>query len=287
MKLLSVTAMLALAATTVLPGDAFAADNRPAKPTMKLSVPGYNLSTNVYTFPSGLRIMMQSDRSYPTVGVYSVVNHGSADDPPDLAEVAHFVEHTWFRSVHGELPPVMDVIQDVGTVFNATTHSDWTDYQTYASSKYLNQLLTLESLRLTEPYIGVTEEQITVEREVIRNEWRRRNEQSYALLFNYMSEVVYPEGHGFHVSSTHDTIDNIKLKNLQDFFDEHYLPTETTIFVVGDFSPEPIEQLSLVFSNFDPKLLHPDMTEEDVFSFPKPGIENPDPDNPDHVLTGA
>ena len=287
MKLLSVTAMLALAATTVLPGDAFAADNRPAKPTMKLSVPGYNLSTNVYTFPSGLRIMMQSDRSYPTVGVYSVVNHGSADDPPDLAEVAHFVEHTWFRSVHGELPPVMDVIQDVGTVFNATTHSDWTDYQTYASSKYLNQLLTLESLRLTEPYIGVTEEQITVEREVIRNEWRRRNEQSYALLFNYMSEVVYPEGHGFHVSSTHDTIDNIKLKNLQDFFDEHYTPDETTVFVVGDFSPEPLEQLSLIFANFDPKLLHDDMTEEDIFSFPKPGIENPDPENPDHVLTGA
>lgn len=283
MKLLSLTAMLALG----LPSAALAADNRPAKPEMKVNVPAYSLNTNVYTFPTGLRIMMQSDRTYPTVGVFSVVNHGSADDPKDLAEVAHFVEHTWFRSVHGELPPVMDVIQDVGTVFNATTHNDWTDYQTYASSKYVNQLLTLESLRLTEPYIGVTEEQITVEREVIRNEWRRRNEQNFALFANYMNEVVYPENHGYHTSSTHDTIDNIKLKNLQDFFDEHYTADETTVFVVGDIPEDPNEQLSLVFRNFAPELLHPDMTDEDIFEFPRPGIENPDPDNPDHVLTGA
>jgi len=283
MKLLSLTALLALG----LPSAAQAADARPAKPEMKVNVPAYALNTNVYTFPSGLRIMMQSDRSYPTVGVFSVVNHGSADDPKDLAEVAHFVEHTWFRSVHGELPPVMDVIQDVGTVFNATTHSDWTDYQTYASSQYVNQLLTLESLRLTEPYIGVTEEQITVEREVIRNEWRRRNEQNFALLFNYMNEVVYPESHGYHTASTHDTIDNIKLKNLQDFFDAYYKPEETTVFVVGDIPEDPNEQLSLVFRNFAPELLHTELTDEDIFEFPKPGIENPDPDNPDHVLTGA
>jgi zinc protease len=283
MKLLSLTALLALGMSST----ALAADSRPAKPEMKVNVPPYSLNTNVYTFPSGLRIMMQSDRTYPTVGVFSVVNHGSADDPKDLAEVAHFVEHTWFRSVHGELPPVMDVIQDVGTVFNATTHNDWTDYQTYAASKYVNQLLTLESLRLTEPYIGVTEEQITVEREVIRNEWRRRNEQNFALFANYMNEVVYPEDHGYHTSSTHDTIDNIKLKNLQDFFDQYYTPEETTVFVVGDIPEDPNEQLSLVFRNFAPELLHPEMTDDDIFEYPRPGIENPDPDNPDHVLTGA
>ena len=226
-SLLSLSTALALLAAPV----AEAADKRPAKPEMRVKLPEWGLNTEIWDFPSGLRIMFQHDDSHDTVGVYSVTNHGSADDPQDLAEVAHFVEHTWFRSVHGELPPVMDVIQDIGAVFNATTHNDFTDYQTFAGTDFLPLLLRLESLRLTEPYIGVTEDQITVEREVIRNEWRRRNEQSFALFANYMNEAIYPEGHGYHVSSTHDTIDNIKLKNLQDFFDEYYKPDQTTIFL--------------------------------------------------------
>jgi len=279
---LSLSAVLALLAAPA----AEAADTA-AKPEMRVKLPEWGLNTEIWDFPSGLRIMFQQDDSHDTVGVYSVTNHGSADDPQDLAEVAHFVEHTWFRSVHGELPPVMDVIQDIGAVFNATTHNDFTDYQTFAGKDFLPLLLRLESLRLTEPYAGVTEDQITVEREVIRNEWRRRNEQSFALFANYMNEAIYPEGHGYHVSSTHDTIDNIKLKDLQKFFDDYYQPHETTIFVVGDIPTSPVEQMSLILENFDLSVLDPELTEEDLYIIPRPGIENPDPTNPEHVLTGA
>ncbi len=280
---LSLSAALALLAAPA----AHAGDNRPAKPEMRVKLPEWGLNTEIWDFPSGLRIMFQADDSHDTVGVYSVVNHGSADDPKDLAEVAHFVEHTWFRSVHGDLPPVMDVIQDIGAVFNATTHNDFTDYQTFTSKEFLPLLLRLESLRLTEPYAGVTEDQITVEREVIRNEWRRRNEQNFALFANYMNEAIYPEGHGYHVSSTHNTIDNIKLKNLQDFFDAYYKPHETTIFVVGDIPTSPVEQMSLILQNFELSLLDERLTEEDLSIIPRPGIENPDPTNPEHVLAVA
>ncbi len=264
-----------------------AADNRAAKPEMRVKLPEWGLNTEIWDFPSGLRIMFQHDDSHDTVGVYSVVNRGSADDPQDLAEVAHFVEHTWFRSVHGDLPPVMDVIQDIGAVFNATTHNDFTDYQTFAGKDFLPLLLRLESLRITEPYIGVTEDQITVEREVIRNEWRRRNEQSSALFANYMNEAIYPEGHGYHVSSTHTTIDNIKLKDLQKFFDDYYQPNEITIFVVGDIPTSPLEQMSLILENFDLAVLDENLTPDDLYIIPRPGIEDPDPTNPKHVLTGA
>lgn len=280
MKGLSLCALLWLVTPAAL-----AADARPAKPKFDINVPAYSLNTKVFDFPTGLRIMFQSDRSHEVVGVYMVVNHGTKDDPEGKEETAHFTEHTWFRSRHGQLPPIMDVVQDIGADFNATTWNDLTDYRTVASSEYLPLLLRLESLRLTEPYAGVTEEDIDVEREVIRSEWRRRNEQDWALLFDYLYEAVYPADHAYHDHSTHDSIDNIKLADLQKFMDDYYKPENTTIMIVGDFDPD--EAASLIFDNFDPKLLHPKLTSEMYFFAPRPGIENPDQNNPAHWLTGA
>lgn len=281
MRTASMCALLSL----FLPLQAFATDARPAKPEMKLNVPNYELSNQVFDFPTGLRIVMQSDRSHQVATVFTIVNHGTKDDPEGKEETAHFVEHTWFRSKHGSLPPIMDLIQDIGTRFNATTRNDWTDFRTVASSEYLPLLLRLESLRLTEPYAGVTEEEIDVEREVIRNEWRRRNEQNIAQLFDFLYESVYPEDHGYHDHSTHASIDNIKLADLQKFMDDYYKPENTTIFVVGDFDPQ--EAASLIFANVAPQLLHPRLTKDDYFQAPRPGVTNPDQNNPDDWLIGA
>ncbi|MEQ1565007.1 MAG: insulinase family protein [Myxococcota bacterium] len=282
MKTLHLCALL-----LALPGAALASDARPAKPDMDLNIPPYQLNTQIFDFPTGLRIMMQADASHPVVTTWMVVNNGSKDDLPGKEETAHFVEHTWFRSKHGTLPPIMDLIQDIGTRFNATTRNDWTDYRTVASREYLPLMLRLESLRLTEPYAGVTEEEIDVEREVIRSEWRRRNEQNINQLFDFLYESVYPADHGYHDHSTHASIDNIKLADLQKFMDDHYKPENTTILVVGDIPTDPTEQASLIFANFAPQLLHPRLDKEDYFYSPKPGVTNPDQNNPEDWLVMA
>jgi zinc protease len=283
MKALSTCVLLALLTS---PGAALAADARPAKPSMDLKVPPYSLDTQVFDFPTGLRVIMQSDRTSPVVMTYTVVNNGTKDDPKGKEETAHFVEHTWFRSKHGTLPPVMDLIQDIGTIFNASTRNDYTDYWLIADQQYLPLMLKLESLRLTEPYAGVTEAEIDIEREVIRSEWRRRSEQAeIAPLLGFLYESVYPVDHPYHDHSNHDSIDNIKLADLQKFFDDYYKPENTTITVVGNFDPD--EAASLIFANLNPKLLHPRLTEKDYVYAPKAGIAKPDPKNPDHWLTFA
>jgi zinc protease len=257
----------------------------PAKPDTALDLPKWEPNTKVFDFPTGLRVLFQADNAYPIVSVYMIVNHGSADDPEGKDEVAHFVEHTWFRSVHGELPPIMDVVNDLSGFFNASTWNDWTNYSTVAHSQYLPILLKLESLRLTEFYKGMTEEQTITEREVIRNEWRRRNENNVQLIFDYLYNAVYPAGHPYHSTSTHDTIDNIELADLQGYVDRYYRPDQTTVTIVGDFDPR--EAASLIFENFDLSLLHPKLTPDMLFQAPRPGVENPDPNNPAHWLTGA
>lgn len=252
---------------------------------MSLRLPEFNLNSQIFDFPTGLRILMQSDRTHPIVSVFMVVDHGAGDDPPGKNGTAHFVEHTWFRSIHGDLPPIMTLIQDIGSQFNATTRPDTTDYRTVASSEFLPLLLRLESKRLTEPYRGMTQDQVETEREVVRNEWRRRNEQSSSLAFDYLLKSVFPEGHPYHGRETNESLDAIDLKTLQDYFDAYYTPDKTTIIVIGDFDPQ--DAFGLILENFDHELLHPDLKPEHIVRVPRPGIENPDPDNQAHYLTSA
>lgn len=262
------TLCVALALATA-PATALA-QGRPAKPAeFTPSVPPYALQTTVLDLRSGMRIMFQADHTHPVVGVFAMVNHGTKDDPSGKEELAHFAEHTWFRSQQLQFPSIMNFVFDYGTLFNATTWNDWTDYRTVANKKYTNTLLQLENARLNGAYKGVTDEMIDVEREVIRNEWRRRNEQSQALFLDFMYESIYPKDHPYHDHSTHSSIDNIKLADLQKWFDEYYHPDQTTIFVVGDFDDRPQALVDYILRNFDLKNVDPRLTEADTFLVPR------------------
>jgi predicted Zn-dependent peptidase len=292
---------LALALALALPSVAAAAEGpkRPSKPTLSANVPEYSLSTQVFYAPSGLTIMFQEDHSHPIVSIMSIVDHGSGDDPKGKEGTAHFVEHTWFRStqtvrtgfdeegndVTTTLPSIMQTLNDYGTLMNATTRNDWTDYRTVFGAEHLDLFLQLESRRLTSPYVGVKEEFIDTEREVITNEWRRRNEQGYSQLFDFLYEEVYPETHPYHSSSTKETLGRVDLATLQKYFDDYYHPEKTTIAVVGDFDIR--EAASLIFENFDPQVIDPDLKEEHIFKYPAPGVDNPDISNADDWWYGA
>ncbi len=269
-----------------LVGNPALAQKRPEKPDLQIKFPNYSLVTQDYNFPSGLRILMQSDRSYPIVTIMSVTDKGSTDDPIGKEGIAHFVEHAWFRSKHGDLPPVMDLIRDLGCDFNATTRPDWTDWRTVCSSDKIDIMLRLESLRMTDTLANVTEDHITTEREVVRNELRGSMEQGDRSAMAYLNQHLWASDHPYArlTIGTHEALDNCHLEDIDKFTKDHYIPTNTTIMVTGDFDQD--EGLSLIYKNFQLDLLHPDLTEEHLVWITKREFQE-DPDNPGKNLLGG
>ncbi|MBT3222870.1 MAG: insulinase family protein, partial [Proteobacteria bacterium] len=262
----------------------------PKKPSMKINVPPYALQNKDFNFPSGLRIVMQADHSQPIVAVTAYVDRGSKDDPVGKEGIAHFVEHLWFRSEHGDLPKVWNILADMGTSLNASTGDDYTNYMTVAPAEALPALLRLESLRITGAVDNVTEEAVDTEREVIRNELRMRKENGFMGALPYLYQKLYAPEHPYARGGigTHESLNNIKLEDIQAFVKENYRPEYTTIAIVGDFDPE--QAGNLIFENISPHLIHPRMTSEHIQRFisskvPE-GVE-PDPDNPDHFVLWA
>ncbi|MBW2255821.1 MAG: insulinase family protein [Deltaproteobacteria bacterium] len=262
--------------------------DNPNKPRMQLELDAYSLNSTDFIFPSGLRVIMQADHTEPLVGITMWIDRGSSSDPIGREGIAHYIEHLWFKSKHGEgIPKVWDLVKEMGCDINASTSNDWTNYMTICSSEFLPVMLKLESLRLTDTITKVSVEEMLTEREVVRNELRLRMEVGEGDMIRYLMEDVYPEGHPYHRETigTHETIDAIQLSDIQEFVDLNYRPENTTLVVVGDFDLE--EASSLILENFDLKNLHPDLTDEHIFFYPRPGVEEPKKSNPDDWYIGA
>lgn len=249
----------------------------------------YNIKTQDLRFPSGLRILFQRDPSQPVIAITAVTDHGSSDDPEGKEGIAHLVEHLWFRSEQGTLPKTWDLLEsEMGCSLNAFTQYDITAYMTVCAGHNLDVMMALESLRMTNPIVGVTEDMVTTEVEVVRNEIRMRAENfniPFFTVWEYVNKHMFPEGHPYQrpIAGNHTTIRNCKLDDIQAFTDAYYTPENTTIMVVGDLPSSDFNYLvDLVVRTFDLTLLDKDLTTEHLRQMPRPGIKNLDPGNPEH-----
>lgn len=289
---------LSLALSLLLPTAALAdddntetievsADTRAERPPMRVQMSEYSLISQRFVFPTGLMVIMQPDHSQPMVGITTVFDRGSTSDPIGKEGIAHFLEHMWFQTHHGDLPKTWDVLSEMGCDLNASTADDWTNYMSVCPANQLETLLKLSSLRMTDPTTGVPKDRIDSEREVIRNELRMRYENGGSGVLAYINGALFHPEHPYARLGigTHGSLDNITYEDIVTFASDHYKPEHATITIVGDFDPRVAS--SLIFENFDLKLLHPDLTEEHLFRYPKPGVDEPDESNPDHWLWGA
>jgi zinc protease len=256
----------------------------PPRAKMEMKLKEYNIPMRDYTFPSGLRVIFQSDSSQPLVSITSVYDRGNTSDPEGLEGIAHVCEHMWFRSRQlGEdgkpLPKVWDLLREAGANLNASTADDWTNYMTVAPVEQLESLLRLESLRMRSAWEGITNEVLLTEREVVRNELRMRYENAAGAALGFTMTKLFPPTHpygrvAYAGIGSHDSLNAITLPDIKKFFQDNYRPENVTIVVVGDFKLDdtakfleafPIEQL------VDPA--HP--TDEIKLIEPKPRISGP------------
>jgi zinc protease len=206
-----------------------------------------NFPLRDFRLPSGLRVIVEEDRRAPVVAVVALVGVGGSGDPAGKEGLAHFVEHLAFRARHAGGPSVWTRLELAGAgQFNAFTSLDHTVYQTLVPREALPELLKLEAQRLAAPLEGVTEEAFAVEREVVRNELRQRNETGFVgQIFHWIQETSFPAGHPYarSVIGTHDSLSRITLGDAQRFVRKSYQPENVTLVISGDVDLVAMEEL--------------------------------------------
>ncbi|WP_223637723.1 pitrilysin family protein [Corallococcus sp. EGB] len=198
-----------------------------------------------FRMPSGLRVVVERDARAPVVAVVAVVGAGGSSDPGGKEGLAHLVEHLAFRARPANGPSVQARLNASGAGHsNASTSLDYTAYEELAPKESLASLVKLEGERLASPLSNISPEVFAVEREVVRNELRQRNETGYVgQVFSWVHAASFPAGDPYSrpVVGSHESLSALTLADAHRFARAHYRPDNVTLVISGDVDLAEVE----------------------------------------------
>src|SRR5271155_1854809 len=196
------------------------------------------------TLKNGMKVLVQPDHSIPNVALYIFYRIGSRDEHPGTTGLSHFFEHMMFNGAKKYGPGDLDKVMEAnGGSNNAYTTQNVTVYQDWFPRSALSLIYDIEADRIRD--LTFDPKKIASEREVVASERRLSvdndnagllDEQLWATAFiahTYQWPVV-----GWMSDIEHWTMDDLK-----HHFEMGYSPSNATMVVVGDISPEEIFQL--------------------------------------------
>ena len=184
------------------------------------------------TLENGLRVVLVRDPKAAEVQVTMRYRAGAIDDPAGQEGVAHLVEHLMFQQVLGS-QSLFAKLEDAASSFNAFTTLDATTYVTRANATRLEELLSIEAVRLGYRCTSINDSVFTREREVVLNELRLKD--TTRALLQAVHAGVYPEGHPYRRigSGTEASVGAITREQACAFADAHYAPANAVLVVSG------------------------------------------------------
>jgi zinc protease len=186
---------------------------------------------------SGLRVGFERAPTRGMVGVVLVVGGGSTGDPHGKEGLAHLVEHLTFHA-RFDKRPASETLARLAATYNADTALDRTRFYEFAPRASLPALLRLVAQRLARPLEGVTEDDVAVEREIVQNELRQRNETLvYGEIGDWTQRALFPREHPYSrpIGGTLASLRTLSLDDARTLARATYAPQNATLLIVGDF----------------------------------------------------
>lgn len=145
--------------------------------------------------------------------------------------IAHFLEHKLFERENSE--DIMAAFTELGAESNAFTSFINTSYLFSTSDHVIECLDLLEELVTS---FHITKESVEREKDIIQQEREMYQDDPDSCLFFKTLANLYPESPlASDIVGTENSIEDIRLEDLRDNFDEFYTPVNSHVFLVGNF----------------------------------------------------
>jgi zinc protease len=198
-----------------------------------------------FTLANGLQLVVVPDTRAPVVTQMVYIRAGSADEPPGISGIAHFLEHLMFKSTEklasGEFSAI---VQRLGGQHNAFTNYDYTGYYERVAKDRLKTVMAMEADRMVNLRLGQPE--VDTERQVIIEERRVRTENvPSSLLTEQMSAALY-QNHPYRIPIIGWMHEMAKLsrEDALTFYKRFYAPNNAIVVVAGDVNPGEVKALA-------------------------------------------
>ncbi|MGB8476585.1 MAG: pitrilysin family protein [Candidatus Acidiferrum sp.] len=196
------------------------------------------------TLKNGMKVLVQPDHSIPSVALYIFYRIGSRNEHPGTTGLSHFFEHMMFNGAKKYGPGELDKAMEAnGGSNNAYTTRDVTVYQDWFPRSALPLIYDIESDRIRD--LAFDPKKIASERGVVASERRLSvDNNNYGLLDEQLWATAFlAHPYQWPVVGWMSDIEHWTMADLKHHFEMGYSPSNATMVVVGDVSPEEIFQL--------------------------------------------
>lgn len=200
-----------------------------------------------WELPNGLTLIIHEDHSDPIVHVDVTYHVGSNREQIGRSGFAHFFEHMMFQGSDNVADEEhFKIVTESGGTLNGTTNNDRTNYFETLPSNQLEIALWLEADRMGFLLDAVTQQKFEVQRSTVKNERGQRVDNApYGLVFERISEALYPTGHPYSWPTIGyiEDLNRVDVNDLKKFFLRWYGPNNAALTVAGDVNPQEVIKL--------------------------------------------
>jgi zinc protease len=193
---------------------------------------------------NGMKVLVQSDHSIPNVALYIFYRVGSRNERPGTTGLSHFFEHMMFNGAKKYGPGELDKAMEAnGGANNAYTSQNVTVYQEWFPRSALPLIFDIEADRIQN--LNFDPKKIESEREVVASERRLSvdNDNGGLLDEQLWATAFIAHTYQWPVIGWMSDIEHWSLDDLKHHFEMGYSPSNATMVVVGDVTPEEVFQL--------------------------------------------
>ena len=198
-----------------------------------------------FQLDNGLRVIVHEDKSTPMAVLDVMYDVGARDEHPDKTGFAHLFEHLMFGGSIN-IPSYDEPLQMAGGENNAYTTNDLTNYYCQLPAENIETAFWLESDRMLS--LAFDENSLDVQRKVVSEEFKEHYiNKPYGDVWHKIRALAYKE-HPYKwmtIGQELSHIENATLKNVKEFFFEHYTPSNAVLTLAGNITPDRAKELAI------------------------------------------
>lgn len=198
-----------------------------------------------FTLSSGLRVATYSIPQMRSVFLGLSVKAGSIFDTPKTSGISHFMEHMLVQGIPSfpNVEALSDYIEGLAGTYSAATYSQSIRFTASVPSVHLKDILEIGCEVLYKPLFP--EDAYEREKTSILEEIKERQDALWHKNGRFFTSVRFKEGHPLRLDAggTVDTIRDLRLNDLKNYWSKFFFPRNTYLVLVGGFEDEDIKNI--------------------------------------------
>lgn len=206
-----------------------------------VDIPIADIPYTKFVLKNGLTVIVHEDHKTPVVAVNTWYHVGSKNEKPGKTGFAHLFEHLMFSgSAHFD-KTFLSALEGIGAKdLNGTTNKDRTNYFETVPTSMLDYALFAESDRMGHLLGVLDQKKLDLQRGVVQNEKRQRENQPYGIVDQIVTENTWPANHPYSwtVIGSMADLDAASMTDVTEWFKGHYGPNNVVLVLAGDITPQ-------------------------------------------------